>query len=268
MDLVGAAIRLSGGVSPALRARLSLGREKRWGDFSLRLLEGLVDPGDVVLDIGARWGVYAWFLGRLVGPNGQVHAFEPNPQHFATLGRLERRINNLKVHQVALSKERGTTLLHVPIVDGKPVDALAALAPRGGIDTETTPVLTERLDSLQMAPMSFVKCDVEGHELAVFRGGEETLRNFRPHLLVEIEQRHHDDDIAETFRFLEQLDYAGFVVRDDGLRPLYEFDVERDQLRFLQPGGGVRGWTMPVDYLHDFLFVTPDTSVELLMASS
>jgi hypothetical protein len=74
-----------------------------------------------------------------------------------------------------------------------------------------------------------MKCDVEGHELAVLRGAEQTLRRCLPTILIEIEQRHQGGDIRETFAFLTDLGYGGHFLRDRDLCALEEFDLDRDQ---------------------------------------
>lgn len=48
-----------------------------WFEDEIKFLRELVDPGDVVVDIGANYGVYALSLARKVGASGQVWAFEP-----------------------------------------------------------------------------------------------------------------------------------------------------------------------------------------------
>ena len=40
----------------------------------------LVKPGDVVMDVGANWGIHTLLLSKLVGPSGLVIALEPLPQ--------------------------------------------------------------------------------------------------------------------------------------------------------------------------------------------
>jgi hypothetical protein len=107
--------------------------------------------------------------------------------------------------------------------------------------------------------ISFVKCDVEGHELAVVRGAERTLREALPTLLIEIEQRHSEVGVEATFEHLLGLGYIGWAIGSDGLNPLDQFDVERDQLAFLS---GFELRDMPTGYIHDFLFAPPGLDVE------
>src|SRR5262249_12072886 len=45
----------------------------------------LVRDGDVVIDVGANWGVHSLYLSRLVGPSGMVIAFEALPEDMCNL---------------------------------------------------------------------------------------------------------------------------------------------------------------------------------------
>ncbi len=74
-----------------------------------------------------------------------------------------------------------------------------------------------------------------------------------PTILVEIEQRHQEVDIRETFAYLEELGYRGSFVAPEGLRPLADFDVQRHQLDLL-PQSFTVGRPAP-GYVSDFLFV-------------
>jgi hypothetical protein len=55
--------------------------------------------------------------------------------------------------------------------------------------------------------------------------------------------------------------YDGYAVRREGLAPVSEFDLERDQLRFVRAEPDATA--MPPDYVNDFLFVSPRRSLDL-----
>jgi FkbM family methyltransferase len=233
----------------------------------MRIVDQLVGPGDAVVDIGANWGLYTARLAQLVGRGGQVDAFEPHPDHAGTLSALGRQ-PQVAVHLVALSDADATAQLHVPVVGGRRVTALSRVgageAPAGH---ETVEVPVRRLDDELRGrrPPSFVKCDVEGLEGRVLRGGRETLAASLPTLLIEIEQRHQDGPIADTFAFLEGLGYEGHFISGGGLRPLAEFDVERDQLAHVSPG--IVQYEMPAGYVADFVFAAPASDVAARVGS-
>lgn len=198
-------------------------------------------------------------LARGVGQAGLVHAFEPNRDHSRALRAIAQSFGNVHFHPFALSDESGSTALHIPVVGDRASDGLASLAPPTGAH-RTIEIERRRLDDLAFERIDFIKCDVEGHELAVFRGGEATLRRLRPPLLVEVEQRHAGADVEATVAYLEGLGYSSYMLYRDGLRPAGEFDVERDQLAVLkrEPASGS---TTSLEYVNDFLFVSAGVDV-------
>jgi FkbM family methyltransferase len=264
MDAIGGAIRVVSEIRPALGARLSWMREWRRGDPALPVVREVVRKGDTVVDIGANWGFFTANLARLVARSGCVHAIEPDPSHRGSLEAIGTRYGNVIVHSTGLSDHDGQGMLHVPVVNGEPVGALASLAVpdgRAGIAHEQVPVKLTRLDSLLPSDgprVAFVKCDVEGHELAVLRGARDLLRRDRPTILIEIEQRHQREDIRQTFAYLAGLGYSGHALRADGPIPLEEFDVKRDQVDLL--GSEFMAGEMPSGYVHDFVFVPAESS--------
>jgi FkbM family methyltransferase len=234
-----------------------------------------VHPGDVVLDIGASWGLFTYRLSRRVGPGGRVVAFEPNPLLLGSLEAIAAGRPGVVIHPVALSDAPGRASLHVPtlrraVARPRAIHPMASLTVpwnRTQAAHETISVEVRRLDDVlgpDASPIAFVKCDVEGHELPVLRGAEAVLAG-QPAILIEVEQRHQDTRIDAVFDHLAARGYDGYVLRDGGLRPVAEFDVRRDQLAFLRPYAIFSA--APAGYLHNFLFVAAGTDVSGLMAA-
>jgi hypothetical protein len=61
-----------------------------------------------------------------------------------------------------------------------------------------------------IAKVGFIKADVEGAELAVLAGARETLRDHRPALLLEIEDRHLDKYGATALDVVAHLRDSGY----------------------------------------------------------
>ena len=188
---------------------------RRWRlcEPELKLVDVLLDgePG-LCLDIGAHVGEYCYVLEGCVAA-AQVHAFEPNPKSCV---RLRALFPNIHVWNVALSDEIGSAPFKIPSIDGSPYPTrgtLEAFAEPGESGSEVTQVRTTTLDAfseqLGGGPVSFLKVDVEGHERKVLAGGMEMIEAHRPIMLVEIEQRHHEEAISEIFREIEGLGYSG-----------------------------------------------------------
>lgn len=149
----------------------------------------------------------------------------------------------------------------VPHAPGTSADALARLGVPGTDTAGVFEVVTTRLDDLDLAGhsnLTLIKCDVEGHEDAVLRGAETTVRANRPALMVEIEERHRNRPVTEAFELLASWDYDGYVVSGGGLRPLAAFDIDRDQRSHLVDGR--LPLRVPAGYLNDFLFLPKGTA--------
>lgn len=263
MDVIGGVIARLDRYSPLWSDRLRW-RRARHDDVALRVVDALVSRGDVVADIGASRGLFASRMRDLVGREGVVHAFEPNPEHHARLRALAAH-GRVTLHAVALSDHEGEATLHVPLIDGRPYTGWASLERRSHDPAHTVAVPTHRLDDVlaHEGRVSFIKCDVEGHEDAVMKGARGVLARSRPGVLVEIEQRHRSADVARAFAEFLDSGYEGWALFPAGLRPLAAFDLDRDQLAFLadSPGGEV----MPHGYVHNFLFLAPGTDVDSLL---
>jgi FkbM family methyltransferase len=266
LDVPAAAIRITGDLSPRLGNTLYWRLARRRGQFSHRLVDVLVNRGDVVVDAGADYGLFTNRLAQRVGRAGHVHAFEPNPRSIALLRRVKGRRRNITLYECGLSDAAREAPLHIPVVGRKPIPSLGTVVtPQARAVHRTVPVSLVTLDDALAAetrPISFIKCDVEGHEHAVLCGAAKALARWRPNLLIEIEQRHRDSDIHETFALLLEFGYSGYAVLSDRLAPLEEFDVQRDQA---MPAGNPIAATIQADYVNDFLFVGPAIDVASLV---
>lgn len=214
-----------------------------------------LDAGDTVLDVGAHKGAWLYWLRRAVGPHGHVYAFEPQQAAAAELTELTRRWTNVSVERLAFSDHDGEARLFVP--PGRAgISPSASLEPdRPGepepehVELCPTRTLDSWAEERALAHLDFVKCDVEGHELKVLRGGLETLQRWQPTLLIECEQRYLvDSSVQNVFDHLRDLDYRGWFFRRGEEVPLEQFDLERHQ-RVEDLDGRRRR-----DYCNDFLF--------------
>lgn len=200
------------------------------------VMRQLVQPGDTVFDIGANIGVHTVLFSQLVGPNGQVVVFEPNPTLIPALGRTVAGLGNASLHPFALSDHIGEATLYVPSSDHE-MGSLADYTGDPGLAdwrAETRVSKAEMLtcelktiDSLVEAKViprpDFIKCDVEGAELLVFTGGQKALsRSDAPIILFEAIaacSRGFGLTVSAAMDFLAALplsSYRFFEVRDGG----------------------------------------------------
>jgi FkbM family methyltransferase len=196
-------------------------------EVELGLLSALIDAKRAAIDVGANAGLYSLHLSRLVP---QVYAFEPHPR-MARILRANMPAN-VKVTRAAVSNVDGQARLRFPINGGFEDDVLGTIDSSNtavvSADYRTVDVVTVRLDSWAMAPVGFIKIDVEGHEFSVLRGAEATLNRDKPTLLIEAEERHRPKAVESISAFLADHEYEGMFVLKGKLHALDRLDNDNN----------------------------------------
>lgn len=182
-----------------------------YGEYCIgeRLLaERYVRLSTIVVDAGANMGAHTLHLARIVGPQGFVYAFEPQPllanivRANLLLNMLERRC---KVFTEALGSSRGEVFF--PKLDYDAAYNFGGIGMQAAattdIELQRVPLTTldEYLNEAVM-PVSFCKIDVEGAEADVLLGARRMLSRDRPVLLVENDRRHKMETLITVLKDL------------------------------------------------------------------
>ena len=181
------------------------------------LLKARLAPDAIVADVGANIGVVSALLSGLC-PKGRIYAFEPVAENYAHLAAnvAANALENVTVQQVALFDIDGE--IEVEYDGGYPggshVGEGGTAVPALRFDTWAHHQSLDRLD--------LVKVDVEGAELAVLDGAAETLRRFRPIVVIECN--------PVTLARFGGTGYAALLRRMRAIFPL---------VGVIEPGGGV-----------------------------
>jgi FkbM family methyltransferase len=213
-------------------------------DPELELLCKQLGPGFCAIDVGANDGVYTHAFART---GARVEAFEPQPACLEILESYGRSRANVRVHPEALGASEHAAALIIPIRDGKPVSGHASLRRMEG-PASAHDVYVRTLDSFALRDVRVIKIDVEGGEADVLSGAQETIDQWRPTLLVEIEQRHLRRPMEEVFAIALGFGYVGrFFHPQHGMLPLDAFDEKKHQ----NPSNADRPHAL---YLNNFIF--------------
>ena len=202
-------------------------------DFSIYLLGGferstaatlrkLVQPGDVVLDIGANIGAHTLGLAGSVGPSGRVFALEPTDFAFE---KLKRNIalnpglaNCIHPRQIFLAGDVAAAAQR-QIYASWPLNTSVALHPkhRGRLVTAhnaTVDSLDCFVERERISRVNVIKLDVDGHELPVLRGGLRMLRTSQPVLVMEVSPYIHAEEDNSFESLVALLADAGYSLQD------------------------------------------------------
>ncbi|MEO7104186.1 MAG: FkbM family methyltransferase, partial [Gemmatimonadaceae bacterium] len=179
-----------------------------------------VRPNMTVFDIGAHVGLFSLAAALRVGTGGKVVAFEPSPETLVVLRKhvaLNGWRDRIAVEPVVVSDRPGTITFYTHHDSMAASLSLANVVELNVQHPKTvTPVTvpTVTLDDYcrerGLIP-DVLKIDVEGAELRVLRGAEQTLRHHSPVIWCEIhpmQMQNMGDDIDELKRYLADVGYV------------------------------------------------------------
>jgi FkbM family methyltransferase len=185
------------------------------------MMEKLVSDGDSFFDIGANVG---WYSINMAASrrSSKVHSFEPIPRTYENLKRnLElNAAPNVRAHNFGFSSQAGEFPFYY-YAEGSGNASSANLTARS--DVETVQCRVRTLDDYTAETgdlVDFIKCDVEGAELLVFRGGASTIARDKPIVLSEILRKWSAKfgyNPNEIFEFFRHRGYRAFTVQGDHL---------------------------------------------------
>jgi len=162
-----------------------------WEMWVTKFIAMAVAPGMVAVDVGANFGYYTLLLGDLVGTDGRVIAVEPNPvvlphlRNSVSINGFYHRTTIIAAAAGAVAKDGvqlytpqwelgGATVVDDPVpeqISGAPY----SVVPQVTLD----PLIAE------VGQLDFVKIDAEGAEGAIIEGLEQSLKRYKPVLILE-----------------------------------------------------------------------------------
>ena len=200
-----------------------LKNDGKYDDYNFAVIENIVNPGDVCLDIGANIGVYSMVLAELSGSSQNIHSFEP-VRHIRNKLIANAKLNGFKslhINDFALGAEPGKIDMY-QVKEGVFRAGTSTFVENENFQTldkehfDVIPVDIKQLDHYvseqDLTQVDFLKIDVEGFEWNVLQGGQETLKKFKPAIIMEYDfERHNEDHTPDNYRiFLEKNGYKSY----------------------------------------------------------
>ena len=198
-----------------LKKRLERALDNNYEE-ELKIIDKLQDKSKYAIDVGVYRGVYSYKLSQHFK---HVYSFEANPILFKYLNNfLNKIIPNMTLYNFALSNKNNTANLKIPLRSKSffknNIEEIYQLGAASIHDNNNikkfheVKVVTKKLDDMNIKDkIGFIKIDVEGHEKNVIMGSKKLIKKNKPILLVEIEERHTNNPIDSTIKFINSLGY-------------------------------------------------------------
>jgi FkbM family methyltransferase len=202
-----------------------------FGSYAIPIIETmkrLLRHGDVFFDIGANIGYLSAIAAGLVGPQGQVHCFEPVPDYFERVQRLVELNPNYTIlpNACGAGEIPGSCKIYVTREPGQ--NTMVSDYKTGPEIVSTLDVPVIRLDSYieerAIETVKLIKIDAEGFELPILKGLEKFFRrsSCRPDVICEIAPRAYPLMGRTISELAEYMADYGYTARDllDGTTPV------------------------------------------------
>lgn len=215
-----------------------------WEPFETTVFSRLLQPDDIVLDLGANIGWFSVIASKCLGEGGRVFSFEPDPQN-ARLLRINTALadvgNRVSIFNMAVSDAEGRLPLYKSESNRGDHRLFADAEARDFVEVPVT-TLDRFLENTDRLP-TLVKSDTQGSESRILRGAQRLFeRGWRPIILAEFWPfglTHSGADPLALWHTLEGMGYTMYEVAE--YNPvLVKASLERMQARLatdLNPEG-------------------------------
>ena len=153
-------------------------------------------PGMVFFDVGANVGLYTLMASKLVGPSGQVHAFEPAPIEFKYMvGNIKlNKLKNVYANKIGISNHSSNAIPYYICPNG--MGAFNSLRRPShpyvkNLNPDVITVKSMTLDDYvkyhQIRKVDLIKIDIEGAELLALEGAKRLIsKDDAPIIICEV----------------------------------------------------------------------------------
>lgn len=219
-----------------------------------KIIQKILEPGDVFVDVGANVGFFTLLGLTLVGPEGKVYAFEPDPKN---IDRIKFHCENNKYDNVeVISRPVSHAVEDVNFWFNKSSSGGNALWNPGeffgdpafndGYSVMKSTTLSDEFVNQDIKNVKLVKIDTEGAEHSILRGAKEWLKDQSiPFIIAELNTfglKKLGSSFDEFIDFMYSQGYLAFLLYFDGRSP-----------QFICPGVNIH-----TVVISNILFTTPE----------
>ena len=150
-------------------------------------LEQELKSDSVVIDAGAYVGSFSIACSKII-KDGTIHSFEPCMETYNNLVKNVTELSQIRCYHVALSNYTGTGLLCSSWAEDYPQGRFIVqkdLDMFSSKDNVYVTTIDRFVEFYKIGKVDLIKIDVEGQDLQVLQGADETLNN--PDIVVLLE---------------------------------------------------------------------------------
>jgi FkbM family methyltransferase len=157
--------------------------QETWFEKEMAFVASWLRPGMTAIDIGANLGVYSLPMARLVGPEGQVFAYEPatETRRLLTVSKAGNGADNLHIIAAALSD--GEREGHLVLAASSELNSLDGTGPG---ETVRITSLDAEQKTRNWGAIDFLKIDAEGEEQRILTGAAAFFASRSPLVMFEV----------------------------------------------------------------------------------
>jgi len=208
---------------------------KKIFDFEVHTFLGLekcIKPGDIVLDIGASYGVMSALMSKLTGKDGKVFSFEANEEVLIKAKELAsvNKPDNIKFHNFLVG-EKSKDEMDFYVISG--FNSVASSAnpeilqknPKAIKKKITTISIDDFCDKYGIIP-NCIKIDIEGSEYIAVKGMKKILEEHTPDLIIETHGAEIDGiggSLNQLIQLLESFEYSFFDLKRGNMTTRQEY---------------------------------------------
>lgn len=171
----------------------------------------LVDSGDICVDVGANAGYFSLIMAAYAGAFGRVLAFEPNP---SIIPKFKRNLSlnpeiekQVELWTIGLGKKSCSMF----VAQDETCFGNAALQFEAN-QQNSSKVEIRTLDSFNLNSLGCLKIDVEGMELDVLMGAEQTIKKNLPNIVFETLNIYPPERHKAIADYLTAFDYKIYCI--------------------------------------------------------
>lgn len=204
----------------------------------LTYLKNSLQVGQTFIDIGANIGLFSLMAAKLVGAQGMVISFEPFEANYRAFCKnvVLNKLEQIQANKIAVTDYDGDIDLFYDTAEANKGMATTLAVSEG--ESEKVPAC--KLDSYfasshEKREVHFIKLDIEGGEFPALKGMKNLLKQYKPILLIEMEDaliEQTDYTIEEMHQYLFELEYEKYYLTDEGELSKTETNQNRNNYIF------------------------------------